>query len=318
MDFGFGPDERLGVLIVGLDEGIDVLPEVLDRREGSAVEGLSLQDREPDFDLIEPGGSGRREVEMHVLVALEPAVVLGLVGVEIVEDDMDGGVRMRGDDIVHEIEEFDPAPAIFVGCRDLAGGDLERREQRRSAVALVVVTMTGQSSAVGQLQIPLGTLQGLDRGLFVDTGDDRVLRRGHVESAALATNSGSLLSHQDLRPARSIFWRRRKRQTCCSCTSPSAAAISPPVQRANPAGGGRSRTARIRLPVSALYFGTEPGRGLSARPDSPSRLKRPRHRLTVRGMVPTVRAIDRVERPSAANKMIRARKTSRCSVVVAS
>jgi hypothetical protein len=34
-----------------------------------------------------------------------------------------------------------------------------------------------------------------------------------------------------------------------------------------------------------------------------------------RGMVFTARAIDRVERPSAANKMIRERKTSRCSVV---
>jgi hypothetical protein len=37
--------------------------------------------------------------------------------------------------------------------------------------------------------------------------------------------------------------------------------------------------------------------------------------LTVRGIVPTIRAIERVERPSAASKMIRARKTSRCSVV---
>jgi hypothetical protein len=34
-----------------------------------------------------------------------------------------------------------------------------------------------------------------------------------------------------------------------------------------------------------------------------------------RGMVFTARAINRVERPSAANKMIRERKTSRCSVV---
>src|SRR5215218_7061655 len=35
-------------------------------------------------------------------------------------------------------------------------------------------------------------------------------------SAALAANSGSLLSHQDLRPERSTFWARKKRQplTC--------------------------------------------------------------------------------------------------------
>ena len=41
--------------------------------------------------------------------------------------------------------------------------------------------MTGQSPAVRELQIALGPLQRLDRGLFVDTNDDRVLGRCHVE-----------------------------------------------------------------------------------------------------------------------------------------
>ena len=41
----------------------------------------------------------------------------------------------------------------------------------------------------------------------------------------------------------------------------------------------------------------------------------PHHRLTVRGIVFTARAIDRVEPPSAASSMIRARNASRCSVV---
>jgi hypothetical protein len=51
-----------------------VLPQLFDGGEGSAVQGLSLQDREPDFHLVEPGGSRRREVEMDVWVALEPAI----------------------------------------------------------------------------------------------------------------------------------------------------------------------------------------------------------------------------------------------------
>ena len=33
MNFGFGPDERLGVLVVARNERIDVLPELLDRCE---------------------------------------------------------------------------------------------------------------------------------------------------------------------------------------------------------------------------------------------------------------------------------------------
>jgi hypothetical protein len=115
-------------------------------------------------------------VEMHVRVTLEPAVVLGLVGIEVVEDDMDGRVRIEGDDVVHEIEEFDASPALLVHGSNLAGGHLEGGDQGRGAVALVVVAAAGQGPPIGKLQIPLGTLQCLDRGLFVDADDDRVLR----------------------------------------------------------------------------------------------------------------------------------------------
>ena len=77
---------------------------------------------------------------------------------------------------------------------------------------------------------------------------------------------------------------RRKRHTCCSCTSPSSAAISSPVHRANPAGGGFSSTARMRWPVSPPYLGAGPGRGdrpnhqaLPGEPPTPC-AHRPRHR----------------------------------------
>src|SRR6187401_1455131 len=92
MDLGFRPSEWSGALVVGVDEGIDVLSQLLNRSEGGAAQGFSFQDREPDFDLVEPGGACRCEVEMHVLVTLEPAVVFGLVGTEVVEDDVDGRV----------------------------------------------------------------------------------------------------------------------------------------------------------------------------------------------------------------------------------
>src|SRR3981189_74607 len=182
MDLGFGPNEWLGGGIVGLNEVIDVEPEVFDRGEGSAVEGLCLEDREPDLDLVEPGSPRRREVEAHVGMALEPAVVLGLVGIEVVEDDMDGGGRMGGDYVVHEIEEFDAPPAAFMGGGDLAGGHLEGGKQRRGAIALIVVTVTGQSPTVRKLQISLGALQSLDRGFLIDADDDRVLGRRHVQT----------------------------------------------------------------------------------------------------------------------------------------
>jgi hypothetical protein len=99
------------------------------------VQRPTFQDREPDFDLVEPGGPRRREVEMHVRMTLEPAVVLGLVGIEVVEDDMDGRIRMSGDDIIHEVEELDAPSALLVRGRHFASGYFEGGEQRRGAKA---------------------------------------------------------------------------------------------------------------------------------------------------------------------------------------
>ena len=108
MDDRLGPDEGCCVGIIGLDEGIDVLPELGNGGEGSAAQRLSGEDREPDFDLIEPRGAGRREVEVDVGMTLEPAVVLWLVGLQIVEDDVDLLAPIVGDDLVHKVEELDP------------------------------------------------------------------------------------------------------------------------------------------------------------------------------------------------------------------
>jgi hypothetical protein len=115
VNFGFGPDEGLGVVVIGFNEGIDVLPELFDGCEGSAMQGLSFQDGEPDLHLVEPRGSRRGEVKMHVRMTLQPAIVLGLVGVEVVEDHMDCRARVVGDDIVHEIEDFDTTVGDFCG-----------------------------------------------------------------------------------------------------------------------------------------------------------------------------------------------------------
>ena len=40
-------------------------------------------------------------------MTFEPAIVPGLVGVQVVEDDMDGRIRVCGDDVVHEVEELE-------------------------------------------------------------------------------------------------------------------------------------------------------------------------------------------------------------------
>src|SRR6266705_2625816 len=129
MDLGFGPDERFGIFIVVGNEGVDVLTKFGNRGEGCILEGFSSQDREPDFDLVEPRGVRRREVEADIRMTLEPTISFRLVSIEVIEDDVKSGVRVEGDNIVHKVEEFDTASTLLVGDRDLAGRYLERGEQ---------------------------------------------------------------------------------------------------------------------------------------------------------------------------------------------
>ena len=122
---GFLPDERLSGFVIAVHEGFDVGLEFGDGAEGSSGQRLSGEDREPDFHLIEPRRLRGREVEMNVGVAFEPTVILRLMGVEIVEDDMDFAASMLGDDPVHEVEELDPAPPFIVPSRNLAARHIE-------------------------------------------------------------------------------------------------------------------------------------------------------------------------------------------------
>jgi hypothetical protein len=69
VNLGFAPGERAGGLIVAGDKSIDVFPELGDAGKARAVERQPAEDGEPAFDLVEPGGVGRGEVEMNIFVA---------------------------------------------------------------------------------------------------------------------------------------------------------------------------------------------------------------------------------------------------------
>jgi hypothetical protein len=65
---------------------------------------------------------------------------------------------------------------------DLSGGDFERRKQCCGAMPLVIVALAGQGAAIGQLQITLRSLQGLDRVLLVHAQHNRLRGRGDLEA----------------------------------------------------------------------------------------------------------------------------------------
>jgi hypothetical protein len=59
---GFGPAEGLRRGVVAGDEGGDRLLQVLDAAVDTAANLSLREEREPAFELIEPGGVGRCEV----------------------------------------------------------------------------------------------------------------------------------------------------------------------------------------------------------------------------------------------------------------
>ena len=73
-------------------------------------------------------------------VFLEPALVL-LMGVEVVEDDVEVAIREGGNDAVHEAEELDTAAPLGMRGNDRSGGDFERCEQGPGPVPPVVVAL---------------------------------------------------------------------------------------------------------------------------------------------------------------------------------
>jgi hypothetical protein len=152
---------------------------------------LALKDGEPCLDLIEPGSSRWGEMEMHSRMLLQPALVL-LVGIEIIQHDVKLAVRKSCNDLVHEAEEFDAPAPLFVLAQNLAGRDIESREQGPRPMPLVVVALAGQGPCGRQLQIALRPLQGLNRGLLIDAEHDGLAGRVDIEADDIGCLGGKI------------------------------------------------------------------------------------------------------------------------------
>jgi hypothetical protein len=123
-------------VLLGHEKFVDCFADLPGRSETHAAESLLLKDTEPDFDLIHPGGVGWREVKFHQGVLLQPAVIFRLVGVRVVQNNVDLLAWVVGDRAIHIIEEF-PAPAArIVPCLDLSSGNVQRGEKRRGSKAI--------------------------------------------------------------------------------------------------------------------------------------------------------------------------------------
>ena len=138
---GLDPFEGLGIGVVMTDEVHDVGAQSLDAAIDAAPDLFVGDEREEALDLIEPGRTGRCEMDMPARPFGEPAAdQRGLVRRVVVHDEMDVETAWDGGlNLVEELAELARAMARHAFCDDLADLDVERCEERRGAVALVVM-----------------------------------------------------------------------------------------------------------------------------------------------------------------------------------
>src|ERR1700675_4959751 len=177
-----GPGEGLRFLIVLFEEAVDCGLQVGDRPKDAALEPALCEGREEALDRVEPGSRCRCEMERPSRMAFEPSADVGmLMGGVIVDDGVDRLARrdLLLDDI-EEANEFLMAMALHVAANHRAVEDVHRGEQRRRAVALIVVRH-GSGTTLLQRQSGLGAIKRLNLALFVDRQDDGVGGRIDIE-----------------------------------------------------------------------------------------------------------------------------------------
>ncbi len=67
-------------------------------------------------------------------MARQPAVVPAFVGAEVIQNDVDLLTWIKPHDLVHEVQEFNPAPAPDVLGGHFAGQDIEGGKQSGGAI----------------------------------------------------------------------------------------------------------------------------------------------------------------------------------------
>lgn len=165
-----------------MDEVIDLGSQLLDAPERASAHGLLGNDIEPDLDLVQPGGAGRRQMDVETRVRGQPALHPGMLvsGIDI-EDQMNLYIlRDIRIDMLQEVEVVLMAVSLLALGEDIARSDIERSKKRQGPVADIVMSYSHNiTQSHGQNR--LRPVQGLNLTFFVDTEDQGVLRRGQVQ-----------------------------------------------------------------------------------------------------------------------------------------
>ena len=225
--------------------------------------------------------------------------------------------RDRGLDRVEEADELLVPVPLHAPAQHRAVEHVQGREQRRRAVALVVVGR-GRRPTLLHRQPRLGAVERLDLGFLVDREHDRVRRRVHVEPDHVAQLGderrvpGELEGAHPMRgePVR-LPDALHRAQARCWLPWPSSGRSSGSPRRAARPGLARRRGRRgpaAAVTCQACWLLSR------SRPATPSCANRSRQRRTEGRERPAQRPIAVVPWPSAAARATLARQTCFCGL----
>lgn len=93
-------------------------------------------------------------MEVDILVSGQPLVVLGLVGVQVVEDHVDFFARILCNHIVRGTQKLSSVPSLVMSHLDLTRSNFQRREERGGPMTLILMTEARQHPAIGRRRYP--------------------------------------------------------------------------------------------------------------------------------------------------------------------
>jgi hypothetical protein len=160
----------------------DFCGEIACGAEDASGNEVTLDFTKPDFDLVEPGGVGRRVVEDEIRIGLEKfSDPFGFVSREVIDNSVNGfSGRLGRDQFTQKGDKLSTGVTRGSFAKDLAVLGFQRGVKRQSAVAEVFETMSLCSTRrKGQYRIK--SVQSLNRALFIHAEDRRVDRRLEIE-----------------------------------------------------------------------------------------------------------------------------------------
>ena len=136
---GVSPSDGGGRLVVMTDVAQEFDPQIVQRAKDAACDHVTLDLGEPIFDLVEPGGVGRREVHANVGMNLQEGIhQLGFVRREVVGNHVDDlARRLGGDDVLQEADELRAGMAPGGLAQDRSALSLQGGIKRERPVAKV-------------------------------------------------------------------------------------------------------------------------------------------------------------------------------------